>query len=171
MKRIAIILALWFTFVATIGLTLCDAKGSSGGRSSSSMGRSSSSFSTSKSTGSSFSTSNKAAVSKPSGSGYNTTKTNNAASTSKATTPSSSSVTVNRTYNDYYGGGSSFGGFWTGMMMGSLMHPHTAYAPASYGGVPVAAPLSLMIAYIVIDIILLCLFLWVCWFIYRRVNK
>lgn len=181
MKKVAVLLALMMTTALAFG-PIADAKGgsvSSGGRG----GFSSGSRSFSSPSKSSVSVSKPASVSKPSGSSISTSKpTGSSISTSKtsAVSPKTSSTTVvnnttvNRSYHDYYGGGygggSSFGGFWGGFAIGNMMHPHYAYAPAVYGGASVAMPTSYMIAYIVIDLIALCLIIWFLRWCIRRCN-
>lgn len=84
------------------------------------------------------------------------------------------SSTTNNYYSSY-GGHSSWGsGFLGGMMAGSLLHPTHVVAPAVYGGhggVAMQAPMSFTIIYIVIDLLILSLIIYVSWKLYKRYHR
>lgn len=175
-KLIAITVAIFFVLSASI----CFAKGASSSGHSSSAGRSTS-ISTSKSTSgiSSKSYSNSSPSSNgtvyKSGGGVTSSKTQQKEQMARDNHSNLQTTARNSYYNPSYGGYNSWGtGFWTGMMAGSLFHPWSMVTPVGYGGGYggyAQAPMSMMILYFVIDIIMLCLFIWVIYWIYKKASR
>lgn len=85
-------------------------------------------------------------------------------------------TSVNHYYGNYGSGFSGFmGGFWGGMMAGSLMHPWGMYYPTAGGMMGyTAAPISYMITYLIIDLIIfliVCVVLFKVFKWFKRRNK
>lgn len=135
--------------------------------------------STPKSSGSIFKPSNSGSVPKSSAKTSNSgtvkntpTRTGNSGTVNSTTRPSSY-TSVNHYYGNYGSGFDGFmGGFWGGMMAGSLMHPWGMYYPVAGGSMGyTAAPMAYMILYLIVDLIIFLIVCVVLYKIYKWIKR